>query len=126
MSEPEWISWGPDSPGYPNCPVAPGTDCEVRFAGGLTTRGTMPESFPWRHDGSCGDIIAYRVWPAKDDAPTANPEYFGYRDAPAKDDARALLVEARGYVNDCPASAEPSTERVELLTRIDAYLDRNP
>ncbi len=91
MSEPEWISWGPDSPGYPECPVAPGTDCEVRFAGGSTTRATMPESFEWWHESSCGDIAHYRVWPAKDDARAA--EQVQLADATAghfiEDDARA-------------------------------------
>lgn len=125
MLEPEWISWSPDSPGYPNCPVSPGTDCEVRFRDGSDHSDDLPEVWAWFHDGDSDDIIAYRVWPAAE---------------PAKDEARELLVEARDALAEyachggegVPCLRTPDQCRSECgkaagntLARIDDYLERN-
>ena len=62
----EWIEWGPNSAGYPECPVPAGTDCEVRFRGCSDGRDDTPEDWIWTVDGLDGDIIAYRTFPAGD------------------------------------------------------------
>ncbi len=59
------IAWGPDSPGYPVCPVEPGTDCTVWFRSGRETRDDGPEGWArWDHGRIGGlpdyDIIAYQ------------------------------------------------------------------
>lgn len=59
IEQPAWIEWtGGD------CPVAPGTDCEVRFRNGYTSRDDDPEEWEWNRQSECRDyeIIAYRVW----------------------------------------------------------------
>lgn len=53
------IPWGPDSPGYPNCPVPAGHDCTVYFRDGDFERSSTPELWGWRHEGRRTDIIAY-------------------------------------------------------------------
>lgn len=57
IEQPAWIEWtGGD------CPVAPGTDCEVQFRNGYTLRDDAPEDWAWNRQSECRDyeIIAYR------------------------------------------------------------------
>lgn len=46
------------------CPVPAGSDCEVRFRNGNTSRNNMPEWWDWGKCGS-GAITHYREWPAR-------------------------------------------------------------
>lgn len=116
------IAWGPDSPGYPECPIPPGTDCTVWFRGlEQPIRGQAPEGWVWMHNGSSGDIIAYQ--------PAAEP-----------DQARELLAEARGVVEQLRPKTGPSGVRAidhrsaaftvieppPIIARIDAYLSATP
>ena len=58
----EWIAWGPDSAGYPECPVPAGADCEVRLLDGDECRDDTPQFWRWGFGGGVGDIIAYRTF----------------------------------------------------------------
>lgn len=60
---PPFIPWGPDSPGYPACPVPAGSNCEMLFRIGAKTSGRDPENCRWAHAGDGSDIVAYRRLP---------------------------------------------------------------
>ena len=64
--DPPFIPWGPNSAGYPKCPVPDGTDCEVQTRCGAVLRHHTPEAWGWHHLQTGRDIIAYRTFPAGD------------------------------------------------------------
>jgi hypothetical protein len=135
MNEPEWIEWTPDSPGYPNCPVEPGTDCEVRWRVGGGHRNKEPQEWSWRHGSVdnpllrlAGDIIAYRVWPAAEDARALlewiSDELASACQADCENGVKWLNERAAAaYLKDAPATLEAIKA---VQDRIDAYLERNP
>lgn len=67
------IPWGPDSPGYPQCPTPAGHDVTVWLRGGRTEQSQVPERMGlWNHSRDFGDpendIIAYCDHDAQDEA----------------------------------------------------------
>lgn len=59
IEQPAWIEWQGGV-----CPVAPGTDCEVRFEDGEVERDYGPEGWNWG-DVGVRSITHYRVWSAE-------------------------------------------------------------
>ena len=124
---PDKTPWGPEHPKYPNCPVAPRTDCTVWFRDGMACRLLAPESLPmWNHE-RCGGHSDYDI------------TFFTDHSAP--DQARELLAKAReaihlhphsmgcglhdpgDYRGICTCGANVKNEPLKALTaRIDAYL----
>ncbi len=61
-SEPPWIEWGPDSPGYPNCPVPAGHETEREYEGAVGEVANPP-AFPYSGDAYANDTgMTLRDW----------------------------------------------------------------
>lgn len=58
VTDPEWIEWCGGE-----CPVRDGVDVEIRHRDGDVFRDDDPHGWRWKHIGSRGDIVAYRIWP---------------------------------------------------------------
>lgn len=69
----EWIEWkGGD------CPVPVGTLVQVKFLDGDTDEQLSGDlRWDWLHDGSAGDIIAYRLHECRVSEGDGTPEYTG-------------------------------------------------
>lgn len=85
MNTPEWIEWSGGE-----CPVLPGSDCEVKFRDGGTIRDCEPETWTWSQDNEyvCRDreIVAYRLW-----------------SPPLPDDQMVEYLRKQGYTVTAPA-----------------------